>query len=52
MAVIVSIKNLKNTNKFSSFYREKLFKGIEDIKKGRVIDGEKAMQKLKTKYDL
>ena len=31
--------------------REKIFEGIDDMKKGRVMDGEKAMQKLKKKYD-
>ena len=85
MAVIVPIKNLKDTNKFSSFcakqkepvyvtkngygdmvvmnmdyfekvvekyvIREKILEGIDDMKKGRVMDGEKAMQKLKKKYD-
>ena len=32
--------------------REKILKGIEDMEKGRVIDGKKAMQKLKKKYNL
>ena len=86
MAVIVPIKNLKDTNKFSSFcakqdepvyvtkngygdmvvmnmnyyekvvekfvMKDKILARIEDMKKGKVKDGEKAMQKLKKKYGL
>lgn len=86
MAVIVPIKNLKDTNKFSLFcakqkepvyvtkngygdmvvmnmdyfekvvekyiIREKILKGIEDMEKRKVMDGEKAMQKLKNKYGI
>lgn len=84
MAIIVPIKEMKDTNKFSAFcakqkepvyvtkngygdlvvmsmdyyenvienfvMRKKILAGIDDVKKGKVQDGEKAMQKLKKKY--
>lgn len=84
MPVIVPIKEMKNTNKFSDFctkqnepiyvtkngygdmvvmninyyenvvenfvMREKILVGIDDMKKGKVKDGSKVMQKLKKKY--
>lgn len=86
MAVIVPIKEMKNTNKFSSFcakqnepvyitkngygdmvvlsmdyyekvvekfvMKEKIFKGVNDIKKGKLENGTKLMKQLKKKYGL
>ena len=86
MAVIVPIKEMKDTNKFSTFcakknepvyitkngygdlvvmnmnyyekivenfvMRDKILAGVDDMKKGKVKDGGKSMQRLKKKYGL
>ena len=52
--VVKVIKNMDYFEKVVEKYviREKILKGIEDMEKGKVMDGEKAMQKLKNKYGL
>lgn len=84
MAVIVPIKDLKDTNKFSTlcentnepifvtkngygnmvvmnvdYYnsvfekvmiKQKIYEGLNDIKNGKVSDGKKFMEELKSKY--
>ena len=43
-------KNIHKSEDEKNIIRKKILEGIDDMKNGRVIDGEKFMRKLKRKY--